>query len=215
MPSPASSPPTTRSGSPRSAVPRWPRPARSSPPACPRCWAATRPRCWPALEALDLIPANRNAAGQIVAAGTIAALEKLAEDPRQRPGCVRWPPRVRSTPATWPRRWTGTRPPRRGRHGPSHHHAAVQLRRPGGHLRPRRDDQARRAVDPSGASGTCAPRPCVSSTPRRSSSSRPRAPLTGIAKRELRASRRTPSRHLQTWTDWPISISRPRSRTTT
>ena len=33
------------------------------------------------LEALELIPANRNAAGQIVAAGTIAALEKLAEDP--------------------------------------------------------------------------------------------------------------------------------------
>lgn len=33
------------------------------------------------LEALELIPANRNAAGQIVAAGAIAALEKLAEDP--------------------------------------------------------------------------------------------------------------------------------------
>ena len=33
------------------------------------------------LEALDLIPANRNAAGQIVAAGAVAALEKLAEDP--------------------------------------------------------------------------------------------------------------------------------------
>ena len=33
------------------------------------------------LEALELIPANRNAAGQIVAAGTITALEKLAEDP--------------------------------------------------------------------------------------------------------------------------------------
>jgi [acyl-carrier-protein] S-malonyltransferase len=33
------------------------------------------------LEALDLIPANRNAAGQIVAAGALAALEKLAEDP--------------------------------------------------------------------------------------------------------------------------------------
>lgn len=33
------------------------------------------------LEALDLIPANRNATGQIVAAGAIAALEKLAEDP--------------------------------------------------------------------------------------------------------------------------------------
>ncbi len=33
------------------------------------------------LESLDLVPANRNAAGQIVAAGAIAALEKLAEDP--------------------------------------------------------------------------------------------------------------------------------------
>ena len=33
------------------------------------------------LEALELIPANRNAAGQIVAAGAVAALEKLAEDP--------------------------------------------------------------------------------------------------------------------------------------
>jgi len=33
------------------------------------------------LEALDLVPANRNAAGQIVAAGAVAALEKLAEDP--------------------------------------------------------------------------------------------------------------------------------------
>ncbi len=33
------------------------------------------------LEALDLVPANRNAAGQIVAAGAIAALDKLAEDP--------------------------------------------------------------------------------------------------------------------------------------
>lgn len=33
------------------------------------------------LEALDLVPANRNAAGQIVAAGRIDALDKLAEDP--------------------------------------------------------------------------------------------------------------------------------------
>lgn len=36
------------------------------------------------LEALDLTPANRNAAGQIVAAGAVAALEKLAEDPPAR-----------------------------------------------------------------------------------------------------------------------------------
>jgi [acyl-carrier-protein] S-malonyltransferase len=33
------------------------------------------------LEELDLFPANRNAPGQIVAAGPLAALEKLAEDP--------------------------------------------------------------------------------------------------------------------------------------
>ena len=33
------------------------------------------------LERLDLVPANRNAAGQIVAAGPLTALEKLAEDP--------------------------------------------------------------------------------------------------------------------------------------
>jgi len=33
------------------------------------------------LDALELIAANRNAAGQIVAAGSLSALEKLAEDP--------------------------------------------------------------------------------------------------------------------------------------
>lgn len=33
------------------------------------------------LEQLDLIPANRNAAGQIVAAGRLTALDKLVEDP--------------------------------------------------------------------------------------------------------------------------------------
>jgi [acyl-carrier-protein] S-malonyltransferase len=33
------------------------------------------------LEHLDLFPANRNAAGQIVAAGALTALDKLAEDP--------------------------------------------------------------------------------------------------------------------------------------
>ncbi|MGA5464574.1 ACP S-malonyltransferase [Mycobacterium sp. NPDC050041] len=36
------------------------------------------------LEALDLIPANRNAAGQIVAAGARSALDKLAEDPPEK-----------------------------------------------------------------------------------------------------------------------------------
>jgi [acyl-carrier-protein] S-malonyltransferase len=36
------------------------------------------------LDALDLVPANRNAAGQIVAAGAVSALDKLAEDPPAR-----------------------------------------------------------------------------------------------------------------------------------
>lgn len=36
------------------------------------------------LEQLDLMPANRNAAGQIVAAGRLDALDKLAEDPPAR-----------------------------------------------------------------------------------------------------------------------------------
>lgn len=36
------------------------------------------------LEALELVAANRNAAGQIVAAGSLAALEKLAEDPPEK-----------------------------------------------------------------------------------------------------------------------------------
>jgi [acyl-carrier-protein] S-malonyltransferase len=36
------------------------------------------------LEALDLVPANRNATGQIVAAGAVAALDKLVEDPPEK-----------------------------------------------------------------------------------------------------------------------------------
>lgn len=36
------------------------------------------------LDALDLVPANRNAAGQIVAAGAVSALDKLAEDPPEK-----------------------------------------------------------------------------------------------------------------------------------
>jgi [acyl-carrier-protein] S-malonyltransferase len=36
------------------------------------------------LEQLDLVAANRNAAGQIVAAGRLSALDKLAEDPPEK-----------------------------------------------------------------------------------------------------------------------------------
>jgi [acyl-carrier-protein] S-malonyltransferase len=53
------------------------------------------------LEALDLVPANRNAAGQIVAAGALSALDKLAEDPLRRRECASWPPPVPSTRTSW------------------------------------------------------------------------------------------------------------------
>jgi [acyl-carrier-protein] S-malonyltransferase len=52
------------------------------------------------LEQLDLVPANRNAAGQIVAAGRLSALEKLAEDP---------PTKAPSTPNSWRPLSTATR----------------------------------------------------------------------------------------------------------
>ena len=58
------------------------------------------------LEELGLDPANRNGAGQIVAAGPRDALAALAETRRTRPGSCRWPSRARSTPGSW-------RPPRR------------------------------------------------------------------------------------------------------
>lgn len=63
------------------------------------------------LEQLDLFPANRNAAGQIVAAGSLDALEKLAEDPPAKAACARWGWPVRSTPSTW-RRPSTVMPPR-------------------------------------------------------------------------------------------------------
>ena len=50
-------------------------------PACPPCSAATRTRCSPRIEKHGLTPANRNGAGQIVAAGALDGLEKLAADP--------------------------------------------------------------------------------------------------------------------------------------
>ena len=65
------------------------------------------------LEALDLVPANRNAAGQIVAAGALSALDKLAEDPPRRPGCASWPPPAPSTRTSWLRPPTAMPPPPR------------------------------------------------------------------------------------------------------
>ena len=72
------------------------------------------------LKHLDLVAANRNAAGQIVAAGALTALEKLAEDPPAK-ARVRAGSPERFTPATWRRPWTPTplRPPPSRRPNPA------------------------------------------------------------------------------------------------
>ena len=66
------------------------------------------------IEAHGLTPANINGAGQVVAAGTLEQLAAFAADPPPGRGSARcrWP--ARSTPGTWPRRWTrcARRPPR-------------------------------------------------------------------------------------------------------
>ena len=70
-----------RSRSPPAAAPRWPPPARSPRPACPRVLGGDPDEVLAAIEAAGLTPANRNGAGQIVAAGALDALEKLAAEP--------------------------------------------------------------------------------------------------------------------------------------
>ncbi len=80
--SPVSSRPRSRDRpSPGSAAARWPPPARSSRPACPPSSAATPTEVLAAIDDAGLYPANRNGAGQIVAAGSIAGLDKLAAAP--------------------------------------------------------------------------------------------------------------------------------------
>ncbi|GAB3966824.1 hypothetical protein GCM10029978_032840 [Actinoallomurus acanthiterrae] len=58
------------------------------------------------IEKHGLTPANTNGAGQVVAAGTMEQLAAFADAPPAARGCgrCRWP--ERSTPVTWPPRWT-------------------------------------------------------------------------------------------------------------
>lgn len=92
------------------------------------------------LEELGLIPANRNAVGQIVAAGKLEALEALAANPPEKA-------RVRALPVAGrlPHRVHGTRPGRRGgghrqdRSQRADQGAAVEFRRRAGQLRTGRD----------------------------------------------------------------------------
>ncbi len=92
------------------------------------------------LEELDLTPANRNAAGQIVAAGRLESLEQLAANPPEKARVRALPVAGRSTPVH------GARAGRRRRRGRTDHprgsdaDAAVQLGRRAGHFRRGRPD---------------------------------------------------------------------------
>ena len=107
------------------------------------------------LEALDLVPANRNAAGQIVAAGALSALDKLAEDPPEKA-------RVRqlATAGAFHTHFMALghrRLCQRGRRRNdlrADREATVERRRPAGRLGGGRHDQAGVAADPAGALGS-------------------------------------------------------------
>ncbi len=106
------------------------------------------------LEQLDLFPANRNAAGQIVAAGSLIALEKLAEDPPERA-------RVRALGVAGAFHTKYMASALDGYAAAAaaiqtcraHRHAAVQPRRQAGRLGGRGDGGAGRSADPAGALG--------------------------------------------------------------
>ena len=106
------------------------------------------------LEQLDLVAANRNAAGQIVAAGPLTALEKLAEDPPAKA-------RVRALGVAGAFHTQFMAPALDGyaaaaaahRDRRAHRHAAVQPRRKAGDLRCRGDGDPGFSADPAGALG--------------------------------------------------------------
>ena len=149
------------------------------------------------LEQLDLVAANRNAAGQIVAAGRLSALDKLAEDPPEKA-------RVRALGVAgafhtefmasaldgYAAAAQNVRPPADCR-------AAVQPRRPTGHLGRRCNGEACRTADPAGALDLCS-----ESLRQRGVTAivefPPAGALSGIAKRELRG---IPTRAVKTPAD--------------
>ncbi len=106
------------------------------------------------LDALDLVPANRNAVGQIVAAGALSALDKLAEDPPAKA-------RVRqlATAGAFHTHFMASATDgyadcgRERRDVGAHRDAAEQRRRAAGGLGRGRHEQAGGAADPPGAVG--------------------------------------------------------------
>jgi [acyl-carrier-protein] S-malonyltransferase len=104
------------------------------------------------LEQLDLVAANRNAAGQIVAAGRLSALDKLAEDPPAKA-------RVRALGVAGAFHTEFMASALDGYAAAVHNvatsepTAVLQQRRPAGELGRRCDGKACRTADPAGALG--------------------------------------------------------------
>lgn len=172
-----------------------------------------------ALARLDLIPANRNAAGQIVAAGAVAALEKLAEDPPAKA-------RVRqlATAGAFHTHYMAS-----ALDGYAAAAAEVATNEPTTALLSNADGQpVSSAADAMEKLVAQLTRPvrwdlCTDTMRQLFEDAEgsaivefpPAGTLAGIAKRELRGSPIVRSRHPQTWTDSPSSNRLHPSRTTT
>ena len=153
------------------------------------------------LDDLELVPANRNAAGQIVAAGRLDALAKLAENP---------PEKARVRPlATAGAFHTHFMSPALDAYAAAA--AKVQTAEPtavvlsnadgrAGSLGSRRNGQAGGPADPAGALGPVHRDPALSVMSRRSSSSRPRERSPASPNENFGGLARMPSNPPQTWT---------------
>ena len=153
------------------------------------------------LEALDLVPANRNAAGQIVAAGALAALDKLAEDPpakarvRQLATAGAFHTHFMASASDGYAAAAEACNDRR-----AHRDATVERRRPARCLGSGRDGQAGDADDQAGALGSMHRDHASSTMCRRSSSSRQPGRSPESPNANFGGCRRTPSSPPLIWT---------------
>ena len=140
------------------------------------------------LEALELIPANRNAAGQIVAAGAVSRhWRSWPRIRRPRPGCVSSPPPARSTPTYMASALDGYAAAA-AEVTPADPTTTLLSNVDGQPVTSGvgRDGETRRAIDPPGALGSVHRDHAQRSNTTAIVEFPPAGALTGIAKRELR-----------------------------
>ena len=142
------------------------------------------------LEELGLDPANRNGAGQVVAAGLATRWPRSPRTRLRGPGWCRWPSPARSTPGSW-------RPRRQalGEHAAAvtpadpDHHAAVQRRRRRGDRRRGGAAPARRPGHPARALGRLPGDAARAAASTALIELPPAGTLVGLARRELKGVR--------------------------